>query len=613
MEKARGKIRDAYSAMVTWFQNLKREKKPEDVPENGDAELSTEEDVEKNGENRNDGEPARFEYKPEKLMHRLFVGMGLKSKLAASRNVEIEYRLRLKWALVGVIAVLTVFLTPSLLPKWLGYRWSEPSDLCKGRSEKLARIQEKMESLARLEDGARFVEQATRALSCANNSAKAVWRGPPDRIRYPDQCIPENAKEKTRSHTECQPEKPITKRVCVNKVLKALFGSRLTCKTETIQPVCTTVVVPDQSSVRRVAELKARQKARADEVKKNVTNEFDVIEGTADEKAQHVIRRLVWQTEVASNLYIVYAMLAIIIGAPLVIYKRDLKTSATRRTLAMRKMQFVALVVLALVIYDYCESLLRDVDFPRLFRDFQNDPCYLDPSFSRKRLELIGNTCGNVTEQRANLDATLARMSEVVFDSELCEVCGVGSIQPYEDKKLVRNLKNELDKYNEGTAKEYVYPGVCNTTQLDVETATPPDSGISFARAFFGSGVIAQLFLKGILISFLIHGCAYMYDAMVLHKGQVEMFGIAPGTREGLSSEEEKSVRNFARDKHLLGFIIVSILMVWEVAVIGYSIYESHRKSGNLLTEVIVAEEAVERWVYSCRRGSLTSRNVTTA
>lgn len=80
----------------------------------------------------NDAQRARFETKAEKLIHRLSVGMDLKSKLVVSQNAEIEYRVLLKWALVAVTAILTAFLTTSLLPNWLEYRWSEPLDLCMG-------------------------------------------------------------------------------------------------------------------------------------------------------------------------------------------------------------------------------------------------------------------------------------------------------------------------------------------------------------------------------------------------------------------------------------------------------------------------------------------------
>lgn len=251
----------------------------------------------------------------------------------------------------------------------------------------------------------------------------------------------------------------------------------------------------------------------------------------------------------------------------------------------MRKASFIVLVVIILTIYDSGVKVFRDTNFPQLFRNYQNDPGYLDPNFSRERLELIRDTCGSVTTHRSALNDKFASMTTVFYDAQLCEVCRVGSSVPRRNPVLVSNINRERTAYSNGVTTGYVYPGSCNATKLDEETASPPDTGVGFFRAFMGSGVLAQILLKGVLASWLTHLISYL-EPMTMHRGIVEVFGIPEGTEASLTKKETDSVLRFARDKHLVALITSSMLMCWEVTIIIYSIIESHQKLGNLLQEV---------------------------
>eukprot|EP00171_Calliarthron_tuberculosum_P001482 IDg1482t1 len=542
---------------------------------------------------KDDGLPSRFEYDPKNFAQRLVTGIGGKTKLATSQLLSIEYRSWMRWLLVSLLVVVTIFLTPQLLPKWLGFKWSTPSDLCANRDAKLVRLREKMESLARVTEGSNFVKQANLTLKCMQSSAERSWNGIRT-VKYPEDCTPANAKARTNPTQVCVGGQRI-------EVCARFIGIRLKCKGQTSPRTCKTVTSSDPSSVQRIAEINAARRVHQNSIGPTNTQKAEVQDAvqTADKGAERIINRLLIQIDIASNMYIVYTMLAVIVGTPVIVFKRERTSRVLGSALGFRKANFIVLVVIILTIYDSGIKVFRDTNFPQLFRNFQNDPCYLDPKFSRKRLELIRDTCGKITKHRAELNDKFATMTSVFYDAQLCEVCQVSGFPRKPNPALVSYIDKERTSYSTGTKTGYVYPGTCNAKKLDEETSTPPDSGVSFLRAFLGSGVLAQILLKGVLASWLTHLIAYI-EPMTMHRGIVEVFGIPEGTPAELNRKEKDSIIRFARDKHIVSLIVTSMLMCWEVAIIIYSIVETHRKSGNLLEEVLPGPSPSPVPSFSC-------------
>ena len=601
------------------FRNANDASQPPEAQVVNDSETSSPEELEEEV-------PARFLYEPKNFAHRLVVGIGAKSKLATSVLVSIPYRAWMRWMLISILIIITVFLTPQLLPKWLGFKWSTPEDLCQNRDNKLKHLKEKMLSLAKVEEGERFVSKVESALKCMDDSASNTWNGRGSRILYARDCIPANAQPQRTEKTVCVG--PESRRECVR--VKFVFSFKLQCKTIRIPEKCETIEITDPKSVEKIAELKAARNEQA-EKQSAAAEQVEEISDTADKAGERIINRLIVQVDIASNLYIIYSMLAIIVGTPVIIFKRERSARVIGSALGMRKANFIVFIVILLTIYDSGIKMLRDTNFSELFRNFQNDPCYLDPKFSQARLALIQETCGNVTNHRLTVADATANMTSVYYDSELCQLCVTPGKQAFADPTLVQNVASERELYIEGTRDGYKYPGNCNSTALNEETKAAPDSGLSFTRAFLGSGVLAQILLKGILASFVVHLIGFL-EPMTTHRGIVEIFGF-PRTQKQrgdvqdeephelensefeenqeavatLTKREISAVERFARDKHLTPLIITSILMVWEAVVIIYSIVEAHRKSGSLIDEVQITDPGtVAEEVLNCVRGKLT-------
>lgn len=580
-------------------KRLYRNPNPAEEPE--DAHTSSQDDaLEASPDSKDDAllQP-RFEYDPKYFVQRLLVSIGGKTKLASSKLIKIPYRWWLRWVLVGLLFFITVFLTPQMLPKWLGFKWSNTNDLCEDRTEKIALLSSKIQGLAGVQEGARFVQHSDAALECMRAGAHKTWSGLDRRVLYPGECIPANARAKTGTTTVCVGGQRVEK--CVK-----LFGIvKLKCASQTSPRKCENITASDASSIRRIADINALRRVQQSATLDNDTKEkAGEIAETADKAGERLVNRLLTQIDIASNLYIFYTMVAVIVGTPVIIYKRERSARVLGAALGLRKSNFIILVVVILTIYDSGAKVLREANFPQLFRNFQNDACYLDPKFSKARLELIGTTCANITEQRTSLNDKSASMTSVYYDTQLCEVCAVGDRGPTENPVLVRNINLERSRFSNGTENGYVYPGSCNATQLNEETSVPPEKNIGIVRAFLGSGILAQILLKGILSSWVTHLIS-MQEPMTMHRGMVEIFGMTEGQATELTEAEMMSVLRFARDKHLMPLIIASMMMVWEIVIISYSFVESARNTGNLLRDVAVAPNRLLNRTHTCIEGQL--------
>lgn len=577
-------MRSFLTTITTFASRLYRNPNPPDGSRHANDDMLSEE------------LPPRFEYDPKYFFQRLLVSVGGKTKLASSTLTNIPYRWWLRWVLVALLLLITIFLTPQLLPKWLGFKWSSTTDFCDNRRKKIAVLKSKLDSLARVPQGARFVERTNQALKCMQDSVGSTWTGRNGRVKYPDECIPANARTKTKTTEACVGGQRV--QVCLK-----LFGFiKLKCADAAAPRKCENITASDPNSMRRIAEINALRRVQQSAIDTNVTREsVKEISETANKAGERLINRLLIQIDIASNLYICYTVVAVLVGTPVIIYKRERSARVLGAALGLRKANFVLFVIILLTIYDSGVKVLRETNFPQLFRNFQNDPCYLDPSFSQTRLELIRATCGNITAQRTTINDRFASMTSVFYDAQLCEVSVVAERGPTENAKLVRTIDEERQRYSDGLVDGYVYPGSCNATQLNEKTAVPPDIKVSFAKAFLGSGILAQILLKGILASWLTHSIS-LYEPMTMHRGTVEIFGLQEDSASiRLTECETRSVVRFSRDKHLFPFFVTSILMVWEACIIIYSFVESARHTG-ILEEDFTSPQVATALNYTCSK-----------
>lgn len=516
----------------------------------------------------------RFSYTPGSFFERLAVSVRVKNKLSQSRLVRLPYRVWCKYLLILLLVLIGAFFTPTLIPRWLGFEWASTQDLCMNKEEKLHALRGKIENITRLPELRARNRKQMFDMICMNESASAFYQAP-NRFQWPKECTPELASTSLEDEVCVGPE---TRNVCENVggVKKFFANLAQTCKTVTIEKKCRKVV----DSERTQALLELEREERSQSINESAT-ETEVIAATANEKATEILERLLIQVDVASDFYIAYSIISLIIGMPLVIYKREKGSQILGAVFGMQKTSFILVIVVLLSFYDSFLVILKETDFSRYFQNLRNDPCYVNGAFSKQRMNLIIYACNNVTSLSFNSSAMLQEMDLIYFNTRRFGICQDLSRLP-QAHPATSDMDTLRARYRDGDLKFF---GTCNATFLDAETSVAPtDPEFSKFRALLGSGVLAQLLIKFVLTSWLVHLIAY-YEPMVPHNGKIEVWDGRQEEQEetgddgetsdgvgGLNRREMISAVRFARDKHLLPLIFLSIMMVLEVFLIGYSI-----------------------------------------
>lgn len=503
----------------------------------------------------------RFQYEPKNFSSRLLVGFGVKQKLETSQIVSIPFRIVYKYLLVLLLALIAAFLTPQLLPSWIGFKWASPQDLCQNPDHKLESLRKRMRNLTKIDEADLFLRQQEMDLECMNRSAAEFYNGLekyPYRFLWPDECTSMNA-EVSLTETTCVSQNV---NVCsttggFKKFLLQVSGS---CQHKAGPDLC--VETTNVNRAQALIELEHNRKVLENSNNTMMTSE--PIVATANSKVKEIISNLMVQVDLAGDAYILYSLVSVIVGVPLVVYKREKGSRVLGAMFGLKKMSFILIVVVGLIVYDSAKVVWTESDIDRVIGNFFNDPCYVDPGFSNERVKLIVEACNNVSAIDQQSDFLLQKMDGVFYDTRLFGFC-----QDDIRKKEVHPKLNELDQLRQAYRLPNISsPGVCNATKLNEDTSMAPRQ-VSKLRMFLGSGVIAQLLMKFIVTCFVVHLFAYL-EPLVLHNGKVEMWGTKIAE---INEEERLAVTNFARDKHLLPLMLFSFLMIVEGVLISFAIY----------------------------------------
>lgn len=165
------------------------------------------------------------------------------------------------------------------------------------------------------------------------------------------------------------------------------------------------------------------------------------------------------------------------------------------------------------------------------------------------------------------LNWTFDHMTDVSMNVQLCEVSSVNGISQHKNPALVKNVMEDIRLYTEGQSKCFAEPESCDAALLDKDTGTQDAEDTSWFKALIASGLITQMILKPIYSFFVTALIGYL-EPFAMYRGKVEMFGLDTATGEDLTEKETNFVRAYARDTHLFGLLIASILMGVEIVLL---------------------------------------------
>lgn len=516
------------------------------------------------------GSDQRFQYSPKTFLERLLVSFHIKNKLDTSKVVQVPFSPSYRYSLLILLLLVTAFLTPSLLPRWIGFEWASAEDLCQNPDSKLDDLENFIHNHTRLKQAQHFLVSQKFHLECMNVSAAKFFHGPknkPPRFAWPTECDSKKAKV---SLTE---ERCTAQKADVCKAVGGIVGFFMSvggnCVREVGPEKC--VNVTDTDRARALLEL---EKQRPNPQPANVSEiESSPFVKNANSKVQALVSRLITQVDIAADAFIIYSIISIAVGVPLIIYKREKGSQIVGATFGLTKIWFIVVFIIIITVYDSSSTIFRETNFPKLIRNFFRDPCYVNPRFNANRIAKIVDTCSNITYISEQSEHVLQLMDDVYFNAKLFGFCKDESRSFAVHPKL-----KELDQLRAMYRnKNFTNPGICNATELIEMTSEAPKDGASWWKVVMGSGVFAQLILKFVVTSWVLHVFAYI-DPLVMNNGKVEVWGTRKGSR--LTIGEEEAVTRFARDKHLLSLLVFSVLLAFEVVLIIYSIASNANSGG---------------------------------
>lgn len=548
-----------------------------------DENEKNDEDIESQQPPKENNHMNRFTYSPKTFKERVLVVFRMKNTLEKSRITRVPFRKAYKWVLLILLVLLAILLTPQLMPQWMGFEWATVKHLCQNSDVKLRNIEDKLRNLTHLQNSTHFLQVQKFDLRCMNESAMEFYHGSlgsPPRYLWPHECTSAIAKT-SLTETQCHRQEA---NVCsaVGGIAGFFAGLGGNCVRQVGPDLCV-----EKTDVDRADALLELEKMRTmPAVDTNATVEVEPIAETANKRLQQVMGRLMTKIDFAADAFLLYSVLSIAVGVPLVIYRREKGSMVVNATFGLTKMWFVIVVVTILTVYDSAALILRETDFSRFFQNFMRDPCYVDPVFSARRVALITEACNEIGSISGQSDIVLQQMDSMYYDVRLFGHCKDETRELAVHPRL-ENIDQLRQAYRQGNISN---PGSCNATELNDLTSVAPSNKKPKWKALLGSGVIAQLMLKFVLTSWLLHMFSYL-EPMVLHNGKVEIWGPSDN-QETLSQDEVTSVSRFARDKHLLSLCLFSVLLILEILLIIYSIMMTSAGMNQALPEQDVVAPA---------------------
>jgi hypothetical protein len=432
-------------------------------------------------------------------------------------------------------------------------------DLCRYRNEKLLRIKHHINFLTNMSVAEDFVNVQAHGIACMRESAAKFYAGnqsSPARPLWPNGCTSDNV-SKSLSKTECEPKTRIKRRECINlnsfQKVMAFFGGIHRCKDVWVDPICN--LVPNEENQKKLLEFLSENGTSF----KYTSNDSKVAEAGSstpilNDRARAAVHRMLAQFDIASNLYILYLVVVMLMPQPFPVFKKALKSRILGLTFGLNKSSFTLLVVIMLTMFDALRSLLKMTDIPDLVAKLRIDPCWVDPEFSMALNAKVTDACAQVARLQEVSGHQTQIMDELYLKIKLFGLCptdGVQSMHP-----SLKMFQNFVHNYSNGNLRN---PGSCNLSRLQDGMSMLISSGTTSAfDSMIRSGILAQLCLKFVLSSLVLHTIGF-FEPLSLHSGLVEIWGDIK-----LSSPEKLAVYRYLRDGHILPLVVCSLLAFLE-------------------------------------------------
>lgn len=304
---------------------------------------------------------------------------------------------------------------------------------------------------------------------------------------------------------------------------------------------------------------------------------------TQNQQAADIINLLLYQMDIASNLYIGYVAIGLFITTPMLMLVSSAVRQLKRQFFGVQKWVFVLLVLVCWWGYRYFETVWANPQVQAYLTNLQNNPCYLDQTYISQRAQVVLNTCNTLQALSNNITNLNSSFANLYFNTNMwaqsISLGGCGCLYPgsyggptsrCSCTPFLWNATTDTGVYtyypffayySSGSCSAFCvyWPGckiLCNTVTLQTNLVqigitqssklhpfvgndtlcfspeytfqkymVAPATNTNWFNIWLSSGIIAQLFVKVLATNFIIH-CLQLVDPLHSYGNQYE----APGS-----------------------------------------------------------------------------------
>ena len=296
------------------------------------------------------------------------------------------------------------------------------------------------------------------------------------------------------------------------------------------------------------------------------------------ERGRTGILLLLYQVDVASNIYSIYVLVALFFPSPLRVIRLPYWIAIKRFLFGAEQRKFIIIFVSSLWIYKYLTEYLRDPDFVIILNNFlRGDPCYLDGKYVYERFAIIDEICDKLVPLQPSFETKAKSIPPVLqmindFANAKCNTCKfpMHYLYPFRTDLFPRSQVGPLGFTKESPAHmcerrgeqcrvlfpadDIVFFGN-RTICLDSEFArsraiVKPDTEFTFrsmSKMWINSGLLASFLVKIAMTNFAM-GLLHLADPFLSCAG--EFMWIPEKLGSGLGSRDKNEVfRGFTKNK----------------------------------------------------------------
>ncbi|KAK3282221.1 hypothetical protein CYMTET_10031 [Cymbomonas tetramitiformis] len=451
-------------------------------------------------------------------------------------NIKVydeEFSKVTKYSLIVCLTMIAVFFTPDLWLKIIPD--ADPFPSCEDSGEKLSGIFAYVDSHTYYYDAQLQIEESREWERTVNGTILEQAHYP----EWPDGCTTEEAqaaineaKYQTCTAKKCGDYSDNSwSQTAISWVNN---GKNSECYETTVSCPAATVAYQDE------ALLDHMNLVNQDPILSDLKTDYNA--DTLSDGAMDIVKAVLTQVDLASDCYILYTIVVLFVGFPIVLHKQHWQVRAMGIGGQMSQATFVVAFLLVKYTYETVMKYIINSDvLVKFWWNFYNDPCYVDPEFHGERYAYIMSACNDIWAWQSEYVSSANNAQDTYTVSSIYAVCFPEYQNQYDAD--TETLTTVISNYN---TTDFV--GECNISNLlDATNTAPATEDKTLWEFFMVSGFIAALFMKSMMAN-ICYNFVGIIDPLALCSGKVEIVND--------EDDDPEQIKTYKRSTHIVPFVV---------------------------------------------------------